>query len=245
MYSDRGTNFVGAETELRRDLKQLDHQHIAKQFVSSELEWQFNPPASPHMGGSWERLIRIVKSALYASMPKLRLVNEEVLRSFLTEVEFTINSRPLTHLQADKIGDPLTPNHFIFGDSGGVKPMGPIIHDGEVLVNSWRKSQQMASRFWDRWIKEYLPTLSQRSKWHKKAEPLAIDDIVLLVDEALPRNTWLKGRILDVSTAKDGQVRSATVQTINGIYRRPAVKLAKINLQINDNNQQTSAAGGV
>ncbi|XP_062704517.1 uncharacterized protein LOC134286848 [Aedes albopictus] len=53
IYSDRGTNFVGAN----RELLQL-HEALMEEFADSEIEWIFNPPLSPHMGGNWERLIR-------------------------------------------------------------------------------------------------------------------------------------------------------------------------------------------
>lgn len=77
---------------------------------------------------------------------------------------------------------------------------------------------------------EYLPTLTKRTKWFQPAKPLEIGDIVVVVDERLPRNSWPKGRIIEVSMSKDGQVRRASVQTANGIFERSAANLALIDV---------------
>lgn len=60
----------------------------------------FNPPGAPHFGGAWEREIRSVKSALYATVGA-QSVTEEVLRTVLTEVEGILNSKPLGYLSSD------------------------------------------------------------------------------------------------------------------------------------------------
>lgn len=54
---------------------------------------------------------------------------------------------------------------------------------------------------------------------------------MVIVDPDLPRNCWLKGRIIAVKQAKDGHVRSATVQTKMGIYERPATKIAVLDVR--------------
>uniref|UniRef100_A0A182HFL9 Uncharacterized protein n=1 Tax=Anopheles arabiensis TaxID=7173 RepID=A0A182HFL9_ANOAR len=54
----------------------------------------------------------------------------------------------------------------------------------------------------------------------------------------LPRNCWPKGRFVSTVVAKDGQVRQATVQTVNSTYIRPAHKLAKLDVGMENNNQR-------
>lgn len=57
IYSDRGTNFIGANREMKEAYESIDKNELMKEFVDAETSWDFLPPSSPHMGGSWERLI--------------------------------------------------------------------------------------------------------------------------------------------------------------------------------------------
>ncbi|XP_073237644.1 uncharacterized protein [Porites lutea] len=63
--SDQGTNTVGAQTELKKALEEMEHDDIqrrlSKDFNSDwVIKWKRNPPAVSHMGGVWERQIRSV-----------------------------------------------------------------------------------------------------------------------------------------------------------------------------------------
>ena len=86
--SDCGSNFKGAD-------KEFDNEKIGSFAARKEIEWRFNPPDAPHMGGAWERLVRSVKTSLKAIV-KERLVTDFQLITILTEVECLVNSRPLT-----------------------------------------------------------------------------------------------------------------------------------------------------
>lgn len=231
MYSDNGTNFVGAEKVLKQALKEIDTDEIVSDVVDETLEWHFNPPASPHMGGSWERMVKSVKNALYA-IKSFHTMTDPLLNSYLIEVENIINSRPLTYLPLDADeSEALTPNHFIRGSGNLVKPIGHMSDDAKFMKYNWQNSQLLMQRFWKRWVDEYLPTLTRRSKWCDPVSPLEPGDIVIICDEDSVRNSWLKGRVVQVNVGKDGQSRSAVVQTKNGLMTRPAVKLAKLDVK--------------
>ncbi|GBP72309.1 hypothetical protein EVAR_90405_1 [Eumeta japonica] len=45
---------------------------------------------------------------------------------------------------------------------------------------------------------EYLPPLQRRHSSQQKGTPPEVDDMVLIVDENLPRNTWPRGRVLEL-----------------------------------------------
>lgn len=197
------------------------------------------------MGGAWERLVRSVKTSLYAALPT-RNPSDALLQSFLIEIEHCINSRPLTYLPIDsEEDDALTPNHFIHAYYNQGHQLGEFTNDTQLLKFNWMTSQVVANRFWKRWIREYLPNLNRRAKWCKPAQPLKEGDIVIIVDQNNPRNLWPKGRIIAVKTGKDGQVRSATVKTIGGTYERPTVKLAKIDVQVGANPDGLAPGGSV
>ncbi|XP_055918535.1 uncharacterized protein LOC129950632 [Eupeodes corollae] len=226
---DNGTNFHGAEKELKETYNELQSD-MAKKFSTSQTQWIYNPPASPHMGGSWERLVRSIKKTLYQIMPS-RNPTDELLHSMLLEVERVVNSRPLTYIALEDANDEvLTPNHFLLGSSNGEKTDSIPTNDNTLLRRNWMKAQQYANLFWRKWLHEYLPTLTRRSKWFTPTKPIAVGDIVIVTDESNPRNLWPKGRVIDVKPGKDGQVRRATVQTVSGIYERPAVKLAVLDV---------------
>ncbi|XP_068158445.1 uncharacterized protein [Drosophila tropicalis] len=185
------------------------HRELSQQ----EISWYFNPPSAPHMGGAWERLVRSVKTVLYRITPNQKFLDESLLTT-MAEVEMTVNSRPLTYVSLDdEDQEALTPNHLL-GSSNGEKP----ICDPEQIDYKWslRQSEMFANLFWKRWVKEMLPNITRRSKWHKKVKPIGVGDIVLIVDENQCRNTWTKGRVVEVTTAEDGQVRQAKMREVTG-----------------------------
>ena len=91
----------------------------------------------------------------------------------------------------------------------------------------WLLAQQFADAFWRRWLREYLPTLASRKKWHNDEEPLNVGDIVLILDNNIERNAWRKGVITRIFTATDEQVRIADVKTAYGPFTRPTRKLIR------------------
>jgi len=54
IWSDRGTNFVGANRELKGAIAHWET--IERQLQQKGIKWIFQPPAAPHMSGVWERL---------------------------------------------------------------------------------------------------------------------------------------------------------------------------------------------
>ncbi|XP_044182748.1 uncharacterized protein LOC122963378 [Acropora millepora] len=100
--SDRGTNIVGAQKELKKALDEMDHSIIQESLCREYkadwvIQWQQNPPAASHMGGIWERQVRSVRSILSAVLREHgRALDEESFSILLTEVKCIINSRPLT-----------------------------------------------------------------------------------------------------------------------------------------------------
>src|SRR5665811_1126111 len=48
IYSDNGTNFKGANNELKECLRQLDGTRIYDEMANKGITWHFIPPMSPH-----------------------------------------------------------------------------------------------------------------------------------------------------------------------------------------------------
>lgn len=223
--SDNGTNFVGAERELREALAELDQSRINEVMMRKGVQWIFNPPAASHHGGIWERQIRTVRKVL-SSVVKQQLLEDEGLHTLLCEVESIINGRPLT-TNTDHPNDlePLTPNHLLALKTQPSFPPGVFTKDDVYARRRWRQIQYMADLFWRRWTHEYLPLLQERQKWLSLKRSFKVGDVVLVADSFLPRNSWMLGRIMRVLPDSKGIVRSAEVRTKTSIIQRPITKL--------------------
>ncbi|XP_072934919.1 uncharacterized protein [Epargyreus clarus] len=221
MVSDNGTNFHGADVELRRAYREWLPE-IEKFALKKHMDWRFIDPGAPNQGGAWERMIRSVKSAMLVILTD-RAPREEILATLTTEIEHTINSRPLTHVPVNA-DDPeaLTPNHFLLGTAVGL----PFVGNCAVVDRrAWRAAQALADMFWKRWINEYLPTLAPRGDNRDNRSNVKPGDVVIIADGLLPRNVWPRGLVEHVYTGPDGVVRSAEVRTKGGVFRRPVCRL--------------------
>ncbi|XP_055633296.1 uncharacterized protein LOC129773676 [Toxorhynchites rutilus septentrionalis] len=213
IYSDQGTNFQGARGELLVELRNINRE-LAGTFTNSLTQWHFNPPAAPHMGGIWERMVRSVKTALSA-LAAPRRPDDESFLTVLTEAE-SIES--------------LTPNHFLLLSSTGVVQTTKLpTEERTTLRNNWNYVQYVLDQFWKRWINEYLPTIADRNKWFEEVTPIKVGDLVVVVDEAI-RNSWIRGRVARVYPGKDGRVRRADIKTKSGILQRPVTKIVVLDV---------------
>lgn len=226
-FSDNGTNFIAASKELTREVRRID-MDCADTFSDARTKWNFNPPAAPHMGGVWERLVRSAKEALKALHDGGQLT-DEILATVITEAEDMVNSRPLTYIPQESADtEALTPNHFLRGLPADEKEESHEPTDpAEALQDRFKRSQQLADMLWERWLKEYIPTINHRTKWHEDREMIQVGDLVYVADGA-NRRTWLRGKVDRVIEGVDGRVRQAIVKTSKGLFKRAVAKLAKM-----------------
>lgn len=228
IFSDNGTNLKGADNELKRCVSELNEDELKDFVVNYGTTWNFLPPVSPHWGGAWERLIRTVKASLKVVL-KEQAPRDEVLSTFMAEVEQIVNSRPLTHVTVEpNSNEALTPNHFLLGSSSNLPTLGVFDHSDMYLRKQWRTSQRLADLFWKRWVREVLPQMIPRQKWHQDQRPLQVGDLVLVVDPASPRNVWPRGIVQEVIPGKDGRIRIVLIKTKTGILRRSAARVAYV-----------------
>ena len=94
IWCDNRSNFVGVKKELKQVLQNVKNDLIAKELALQNIEWKFLPPISPWMGGALEIMVKLTKRAL-KTVTNDRPMQEEVLKTFLIEVESTLNGRPL------------------------------------------------------------------------------------------------------------------------------------------------------
>lgn len=78
LRSDNGTNFVGAERELKRAIEGWNLEQLNDTLSQKGIKWSFNPPTGSHHGRAWERLIRSIRGVLNSTM-RAQSLDEEGL----------------------------------------------------------------------------------------------------------------------------------------------------------------------
>ncbi|MGL4481231.1 MAG: hypothetical protein ACRCTW_01750 [Lactococcus garvieae] len=219
LYSDNGTNFIGAEIELKRLFDSLGDKQVQDAMLSRRIEWYFNPPSASHRGGVWERMIRTIRKVL-SHLVKEQVTSDEVLLTSLAEVERIINDRPLVPVYDDpELPVTLCPNDLLL-----LRTNEGIINDEiplrERLTKRWRQAQHLANTFWKRWKHEYLPCIQIAHKWLNPHRNLQKGDLVLMAKTDSPRGEWPKGIVLETYPGIDGLVRQVLIRTTTGNFRR-------------------------
>ena len=169
IYSDKGSNFVGASNDLHDLYSWLSNEtnqtKINQHLLSNRIRWHFNPTESPHRGGLWESGVKSVKHHLRRAMGNTNFTYE-IFYTLLTQIEATLNSRPLTPLTENPMDvKALTPAHFLISDEMRAFPELDIQSVPSNRLNKWQQIQKIHQQFWQRWSNEYLPLLQQRAKW--------------------------------------------------------------------------------
>ncbi|XP_055845530.1 uncharacterized protein LOC129911690 [Episyrphus balteatus] len=235
LFSDNGTNFVGAEKELKMFLSlAMKDEHLAKHLSDDGTVWHFNPPSAPHMGGYWETAVKRVKFHLRRTLGDTLLTYEE-FTTLLTEIEACVNSRPLCATTSD-VDDlsALTPGHFLIGEPLKTIPEPNVNEFKGNLMSRWQIISSLRQHFWKRWSLEYLVQLQQRAKWNRPSIKFNVGDLVLLRDEKLPPTKWKLGRIIRLHPGHDDLVRVVTIKTADGVLMRPVVKVSPLLSFIDD-----------
>ncbi|XP_066595396.1 uncharacterized protein [Prorops nasuta] len=232
IVSDNGTNFQGADKELREMFKSSTqfYADIAKELTIQGVSWEFIPPNAPHFGGLWEAGVRSTKHHLIRIMGDYTLTYEK-FATVLAEIEACLNSRPLCPLSGDVEDlNALTPAHFLLGRSSGLIPEAPCPQVPENRLSRFQLMSRIQQSYWNHWSKEYLHHLQERNKWRGPEENFAIGQLVVLRDDRYPPGKWPLGRIIQLHPGDDGLVRVVSVRTSNGIFKRPIVRLSPLPL---------------
>ncbi|KAK0142198.1 hypothetical protein N1851_020135 [Merluccius polli] len=195
MRSDNGTNFVGADRELRKAIKEWNTSQIENSLLQRDIKWIFNPPSRSHHGGVWERIIRSIRKIMVATLREQSL-DEEGLQTFFCECEAILNSRPITTPSNDMNDlEALTPQHLL------LLKTQPDSSRQMTIMRAENGGKSTPSR-------NFIP-----------------GDVVLIVDESAPRGSWLMGRIVKTMEDEHGMVRKVRVKTKTNELERPITKL--------------------
>ena len=154
------------------------------------------------------------------------LIGLETLCTVFAEVTSILNSRPICPSSDDPNDlELLTPNHVLLQCRNLFVPPRVFAKEDLYSPKQWRHAQFITDCFWSRWIREYVLTLQQRHKWLLSKQNLAVNDLVLVVDNTVPRSRWLLGRVTRVFPGEDLCVRTAEVNTKSSRLVRHVKKL--------------------
>ncbi|XP_058476292.1 uncharacterized protein LOC131448154 [Solea solea] len=218
LWSDQGTNFVGAKPalkELYEFLNNIDKDQVQKKATAAGTDWSwvFHPADSPHRNGAAEAAVHTLKRAL----------SNIGVESHLTALEFQTllylaanlsNERPIgarVQVQDETVGV-ITPNSLLLGRAG---PSGDS-RGFEYLtypVARLRAVQIEVDKFWRRWSQLAGPGLFVRQKWHAPARNVTVGDLVWLADQNALRGQFRLGRVVEAHPDAKGIVRDVKVRT--------------------------------
>jgi len=219
IFSDNGTNFVGAESLMAR----LNWKKVSDKLHVQNIVWKFNPPTASWWGGWWERLIRSLKDLLRRMIGTAKLTRKE-LEVCMAEISQVMNDRPLTTLTENSMDlIPLTPSMFMRDLPLTGLPELTLLTSKDIQ-EAHRKISDLKAALKGRFRKEYLANLIQREAELPNVE-LKIGDVVLVGSDNRKRFEWPLGRIIQLFPGKDGKFRVAKVRTAKGMLERPLQRL--------------------
>ena len=246
IYSDCGSNFKGTDRLLTRETAEFNAEKVNDYFLHENLMWHFGPPNAPHYGGSHERCVQTVKRVLKFTLEKERL-ELQVFETVLAKATYIVNSRPLTRVLKNTVDDfqALTPNDFLFPHvvtRSVLNLLPPISAGGDDLRDSWRTARATTAEFDDRFRKEYLLEQQKRSKWLKTQQNFRVGDLVLVIDEQVPRNEWKLARVKDIVSEGDHVRRVRVVDPARKVFERHVNSLIRLEVDMDKIESAESTA---
>ncbi|KAH7730857.1 Pao retrotransposon peptidase family protein [Aphelenchoides avenae] len=213
-----------------------DEERITDFCHRNNIEWQTITELSPWRGGSYERLIGIVKHSLKRSIGKSK-PTEEQYRTLLACAERTTNCRPLSYV-ADSDTDfylvrPIDFLHPLLRDEPQKDPLDPpsdptqarddpdFVAPGENrlharLLRDLRRARDLADVFWTQFRDGVLLELRNRGIDSKRRQlgqnTIQAGDLVLVKEEGLPRTDWRLALVLELLPSADKLERSARIR---------------------------------
>lgn len=204
IYSDCGSNFVGASRELKEvsQFQKENPNEIITNLACLSIRWHFNPPYASNFGALWKSAVKSINRLMYKQIDNVNLTFEEYT-TIMTRIKAILNSRPLWALSDIPDGaNYLTPAHFLIDDYLLSVPDTPIEEDIR-LKFSWKFLNQKFQAIWRRWHVEYLNTLTQRSKWPVNYNPV-VGQLVYVISLNCDPLITLWAELYDFTLGKKG-----------------------------------------
>ncbi|XP_068697655.1 uncharacterized protein [Montipora foliosa] len=164
ILSDNGSQFVGAEKELRQMESGINEEEVKEFCGEKGMQRKFITPGALHQNGCAKALVKTCKSALKKAVGSQVLTPLE-LYTILLEVANLVNQRPIGRIPNDPDdGSYICPNDILLGRASSEIPQWPFKE-----TNNPRQRvefvQKIIDSFWKRWNRDVFPSLVPRKKW--------------------------------------------------------------------------------
>ncbi|GFX70326.1 integrase catalytic domain-containing protein [Trichonephila clavipes] len=175
-----------------------------------------------------------MKYHLKRALGRSRFTYEE-FETVIIQVEGILNSRPLTPISNDFDNfEVLTPAHFLIGRSiNSILEPPIVINISDNRLSRWQKTTKVIQVVWKKWSTDYLNTLQQRGKWMIEKDNGMCGTMVTVKEDFTPVCNWLLGRVVEVYHGSDGKVRTVTIRTKTGEFKRHITKICILPIDVN------------
>ena len=227
IYSDNGSQFVKAAAWLKQVRKDKKLQGYLE---SQDIQWKFNLSRAPWWGGQFERLIGVVKQALYKNIGGATLKWHE-LSEVILDIEIQVNRRPLSYMEDDVEMATLTPSTFLFQRPSLLPDSEPWREEDKGLRKRAKFLKSCKDALWARWYREYLAALRERHNLATGARGhVSVGDVVIVKTDSRNRGKWPLAIVSDVYPGRDGNIRAVQLRTGKGMLERPIQHLYPLEL---------------
>ena len=215
IFSDPGSQIVGAEKELMDAWKSMNKDVLMKVSSDNGLKWSFGPADSPWYQGTAESLIKSVKRSIRFAINNQRLSFSE-LSALFYEVANLMNERPigLLPVSADSMINLLTPNCFLIGRATSKNPVALNYVEGN-LSSRLQLVHRLVDVFWKNWIQTCSPALMMHTKWQQRKRPVKVGDVVIVYEPNTVKGQYKLGLITETIPSKDGIIRKVKLSYKN------------------------------
>ena len=239
IYSDNFSTFVSAAKWLKGVVR---NESVHDYLASNDIRWQFNLSRAPWWGGQFERMVGLVKQAMYKVVGNALLTREE-LEEVLLDVELCLNNRPLSYVEDDVDMPILTPNVMMFGERHQPpEEDADNVGDKEMRKRA-RYIQSCKDRLWTRWTNEYLRGLRERHDLthQQNQNSIRVGDVMLVKGDQKNRAKWKIGIVSKLITGRDRVVRGATLRAGRDTIERAVQHLYP--MELNCDRKPSHASG--
>ena len=216
IYSDNASTFIQAMGLISNS---FSNNEFSEYLEKNNIKHVRIPLYAAWIGSFWERMIRTIKSSLYKVVGRKQLEYFYFV-SLLSDIQNSINARPLTYRDDDSSFLPLTLNCFIKSETGKDFILDNLagsqldIPNRNKLIESIEKRQDIYNNFKEHWYNNYLLSLKESSRdvyqgtWEDK---VAVDDVVFISSPIKNRRQWQMGRVIQMLTGKNQITRCVKV----------------------------------